>query len=856
MPLSNYPFPSSVFGVWAIMHRVRVILATLILLPMLSFSTSVFAEGLLDAGNADGFSGRGVVYEKTNTGDVVFVNSIGDLTYFTVDNGVHTPVWNLSLGVSVKVGNLDSQNSWLAIGHSDGALMVNMALREVSQNLSTSNNSVTSIDFDIDADMWLGGSVDSRAATEYRGETVLSGGGQTDFHSGGITDIEVLSDGRVITSGNDNNIFIHDFSSGQNAQILTLNKGINQIHVDDTETYLYAVTSGGEVAKWLISDWSLTSLQLSTTTAKLDFLDISANGSEIFVGSVQMQKLWTIDTNLMTEKESLQTIGTTISSYRGVRGELYVVSALSSYTWVRLFDLDTDGDTYTDSIDVFPLDSTQWADSDGDGYGDESDGNNSDAFPSDPTQWADSDGDGYGDNQDGNNADVFPNNADQHLDRDGDGWGDDPGYQSDVYPDDPTQWADSDSDGYGDNPNGTNNDACPNQNGFSQYDRRGCQDSDADGWSDADGNWTYVASECLAEQLNCADEFPSESTQWSDRDGDGYGDNTDGVRGDSCPSTSGTSTKIIIHNLDGSFDTAAAFGCIDGDGDGYADYGDDLPNDPMEFLDADSDGVGSRTDYDDSNSAVQNQEQHCILDTSDNSSTCRAWRDTGYQDYLSSEDNPSSYADWLRAQTPVDDGKDSSSSTAIQDALVYGGLLFVALTAVLLMFGGVQQIRRKRKALAEIGGVKGFNPDHAMDELSVSESGGVFESTGEVTDQELWDDDIEKIAISHETGDSIEDIDSKQIPDIDSAPVAESVDASSIEDMAGTSSLVDTSEVAATEIPSLQEMDAAGAEESTTATHVASAPDEAPPLPATGLPAGWTEEQWRWYGHQWLKDNS
>ena len=30
---------------------------------------------------------------------------------------------------------------------------------------------------------------------------------------------------------------------------------------------------------------------------------------------------------------------------------------------------------------------------------------------------------------------------------------------------------------------------------------------------------------------------------------------------------------------------------------------------------------------------------------------------------------------------------------------------------------------------------------------------------------------------------------------------------------------------------------------------------EAPPLPATGLPEGWTMEQWQWYGHQWLEDN-
>ena len=30
------------------------------------------------------------------------------------------------------------------------------------------------------------------------------------------------------------------------------------------------------------------------------------------------------------------------------------------------------------------------------------------------------------------------------------------------------------------------------------------------------------------------------------------------------------------------------------------------------------------------------------------------------------------------------------------------------------------------------------------------------------------------------------------------------------------------------------------------------APAEAPPLPASGLPDGWTMDQWKWYGHEYL----
>ena len=44
---------------------------------------------------------------------------------------------------------------------------------------------------------------------------------------------------------------------------------------------------------------------------------------------------------------------------------------------------------------MFPTDPSEWIDSDGDSFGD-----NSDAFPEDSTEWIDSDGDGYGDNRD------------------------------------------------------------------------------------------------------------------------------------------------------------------------------------------------------------------------------------------------------------------------------------------------------------------------------------------------------------------------------------------------------------------------------------------------------------------------
>jgi len=68
-------------------------------------------------------------------------------------------------------------------------------------------------------------------------------------------------------------------------------------------------------------------------------------------------------------------------------------------------EADTDGDGYSDKVDAFPNDPTEWKDSDSDGHGD-----NSDAFPNNSTEWKDTDGDGYGDN-----SDKFPDDSNLHY---------------------------------------------------------------------------------------------------------------------------------------------------------------------------------------------------------------------------------------------------------------------------------------------------------------------------------------------------------------------------------------------------------------------------------------------------------
>ena len=107
---------------------------------------------------------------------------------------------------------------------------------------------------------------------------------------------------------------------------------------------------------------------------------------------------------------------------------------------------------WADSQDVFDNDSSQWLDSDNDGFGDEFSGFQGDACKNtagnstiDRFGCLDSDGDGYSDL-----GDAFDNNPTQYLDSDGDGYGNNQSTgasQSDAFPSDGTQWNDTDGDG-------------------------------------------------------------------------------------------------------------------------------------------------------------------------------------------------------------------------------------------------------------------------------------------------------------------------------------------------------------------------------------------------------------------------
>ena len=318
----------------------------------------------------------------------------------------------------------------------------------------------------------------------------------------------------------------------------------------------------------------------------------------------------------------------------------------NSGTWFTVWN-DGDGDGDNDLQDQYPFDSTQWDDFDEDGYGDnpaghladdcitisgtstltslgcpDSDGDQyadkDEAFPNDSTQWNDSDFDGFGDNLSGTRGDSCPlafgssnrNNTLGCPDFDYDGWAD----IEDMFDEDSSQWLDGDGDGFGNQLNGFQGDACPTIIGNSTEDRFGCIDADGDGFSDEGDDLPYNPTQWLdrdgdgygdnqEENATMSDAFPADGTQWDDTDEDGHGDNPFGTQGDWFPNDP---TRWQDSDQDGFADEDDAFPneesqSIDTDGDGYGDDAngsnpDAFPNDAEEWSDTDGDGIGNNAD--------------------------------------------------------------------------------------------------------------------------------------------------------------------------------------------------------------------------------------------------------------------
>ena len=285
-------------------------------------------------------------------------------------------------------------------------------------------------------------------------------------------------------------------------------------------------------------------------------------------------------------------------------------------------DLDDDNDGVADTSDAFPLDASEFSDTDGDGIGDNADpdrdndgvANDDDAFPLNANESADADDDGIGDNQDpdddndgvGDVVDAFPLNASEFLDTDGDQIGnnadtDDDGDGTldidDDFPLDPGRQnaLDQDNDGWPAEQDPDDNDDTIPLTAF----------VDSDGDKIADSNDDDDDNDGILDE---DDAFPFDNSEHSDLDGDGIGDNTDiDIDGDGISNGNDAFPRNILETSDTDGDGVGNNADSDDDNDGVPDEEDAFPLNSQEQADFDSDGLGNRADPDDDDDGVSDE---------------------------------------------------------------------------------------------------------------------------------------------------------------------------------------------------------------------------------------------------------
>lgn len=259
---------------------------------------------------------------------------------------------------------------------------------------------------------------------------------------------------------------------------------------------------------------------------------------------------------------------------------------------------DSDGDTYVDGNDAFPLNSAEWLDTDGDGVG-----NNADL---------DDDGDGMPDTWETNYGLNSLAASDAAVDGDADGLANLQEYQkgtsptapdtdgdtyldgNDALPLNPSEWLDTDGDGFGNNFDSDDDgdgmpDAWETTYGLNPL---VAGDAGADGDTDGltslqeyqKGTNPAVADTDGDTYIDGNDVFPLDSTEWVDNDSDGIGNNADpDDDNDGMPDN-----WEVAYGLD---PLSSADASQDPDGDGWSNILEYQQGSSPLFKDADMDGM-------------------------------------------------------------------------------------------------------------------------------------------------------------------------------------------------------------------------------------------------------------------------
>ena len=805
----------------------RVVVLTIVLMLALAlpsaFTSTASASTLADAGNIANFEGNAIGWWQTNDSEMMIVNESGGISAFYWDGNEVNNTWSDTIdNVTVNCAAYHEPQKRLAVCTNVGVQVYSSEYEAWLYTIPTTEP-VDAVSWDGDGDLWVGLRT-SRKAVEYTNTQLEA---QTIPHAVGLTAVLGLPNGWVVTAGRDMVVSVHDSYGVLNQTLMDIGSPVSGLYLLDNASTILVASEGGQFLTYVHNGtaWVLED-DITLNPGGIIRTVVDLGDGRLAMGTHNGHLYLRNSSDRSSELAHFSNLGDVVGLQKGAESSIRVLTAFTSMSEVTLFDIDSDGDGYVDTIDAFPQDATQQSDSDGDGYGDDPQGNNADVYPSDATQWLDSDGDGYGDNVDGTDGDEFPGNSEQHVDSDGDGYGDNSvGQGGDRYPNDPTQWRDTDGDGFGDEPDGNSPDGCPDLAGNSDVDRVGCPDSDGDGFS----NPLEGESPCSSANLDGPDAFKLEPSQWCDNDGDGYGDNATGDTPDFCPSEWGNSTRAVFYDTAlQRYSTTSRYGCPDNDGDGYEDSSEsrepvDLTTNKTEWVDSDNDGWGDNADWDDMDPGVRTQMQYCLEHPTE---------------YFACDglDLPNNQTDDTSQPEPELDASEKRNQL-IKQFLIYGGGSGAVIIAVILITWGlvssVRSAASKRRPDAQ------YDHQDATKELEASEEGSGFETRGGIIDDKAWDDEPLGTGTEQEVSSSDQDLEDS-FDDEDDKEEIESPSPDSSE------SPTEEPEPESDPEPSpAPEPDSIG--ESMTEL-----PDGAPELPEGGLPSGWTMEQWSYYGHQWL----
>ena len=836
----------------------RVIVLSIILIfciQIVPINTALDSSQLDNEGTVADLPSSTLLFTTASPGKWIYVGSQGDVVMYEwdINSKKLIPFWSEKLkkpgenSTLVDLGTINSAayNSYetqfvnsssgntetrlverIAIGYSEtGGGAINIYSIE-SEGLDKSiancvctrkiptTSGISALAWDTDGKLWYG-LANQNYAQKVSPETGINDPEQTTPHANSINIIVVLVDNlgtKWIITGGDDGAFVHD-SSGVKVHELSCactSAVVDLIAYDLSSNAIFVVKSGeGQIRKYDINanDWSTTEQVEQIGFAQIKGLYVNSEGN-LIVGTTN--KLLFYGASNFSKYDEMPTSNPSHTIVESNNNGMLIVAG-NSKNKIWLYDVDSDGDGYSDMSDKFPNDPNEHSDYDNDGVGD-----NQDMFDDNPAEWLDSDGDGVGDN-----TDAFPFDDSEIIDTDGDKVGN----NADAFPEDINEWSDTDSDEFGDNI-----DNCVGLSGVSTEDRFGCPDTDGDGYSDPSDNY-------LSHPYGSADAFPYDETQWRDQDDDGYGDSFDGNKGDQCPSIFGTSNFTLQQEENSTIWVKVPwYGCPDSDGDGYEDVIDRYPDDPTEWIDADNDGVGSQEDYDDYDVSVQTKDEFCKKMEIENKTVAECIEEI--DDSIIDESQSANLQVML-------------GNTDLKTLGMIMGGLFVGLTGGILGMGYLIKLVRppKKKGIKAPRGSSSIFAG-GTEEVTAIDEGGDFSYSGELTGQEYWDDDPMEDKV----------VNPSMVPDEPELPAP-------LEDIAVTDSSVESAKSAPNAPPpgnppkappaaAFSESPSTPPAENSPVVVESSQQTGPPPLPPGGLPEGWTEDQWKWYGHEWLEKNS